>query len=135
MVATISTTGPSEAVVAVSKPEQVSTGEKVGAPKQSTLTEPLNVDTKSDRAGSMEDIENAVSILAAAVQEYSPSISVGFDGELNKMVVRVVDAETNELIRELPPEEVLDIARYLERHGVEAVGSESLRGMLVDEYT
>jgi flagellar protein FlaG len=61
-------------------------------------------------------------------------MNIGFDGELNKMIVRVTDAETNEVIRELPPEEVLEIARFLERNGVDAVGSESLKGMLLDEY-
>jgi flagellar protein FlaG len=82
----------------------------------------------------MEEVEKAVQTLDAAVEKYAPSMNIGFDGELNKMIVRVTDAETNEVIRELPPEELLDIARFLERNGVDAVGSESLRGMLLDEY-
>ena len=96
--------------------------------------DPVEVDTRSDRAMSMEDVQKAVEQLRAAVDEFTPSLNIGFDGELNKMIVRVRDAETNELIRELPPEDVLEIARFLERNGVDAVGSESLKGMLLDEY-
>ena len=83
---------------------------------------------------SMEDVQKAVEQLRAAVDEFTPSLNIGFDGELNKMIVRVRDAETNELIRELPPEDVLEIARFLERNGWDAVGSESLKGMLLDDY-
>ena len=96
--------------------------------------DPVEVDTRTDRAMSMEDVQKAVEQLRAAVDEFTPSLNIGFDGELNKMIVRVRDAETNELIRELPPEDVLEIARFLERNGVDAVGSESLKGMLLDEY-
>ena len=97
-------------------------------------TDPIEVDTQTDRAISMEEVQKAVEQLRAAVDKYTPSLNIGFDGELNKMIVRITDSETNELIRELPPEDVLDIARFLERNGVKAVGSDSLRGMLVDEY-
>jgi flagellar protein FlaG len=96
--------------------------------------EPVEVDTQTERAISMEEVQKAVEQLRAAVDKYTPSLNIGFDGELNKMIVRITDSETNELIRELPPEDVLDIARFLERNGVNAVGSDSLRGMLVDEY-
>lgn len=96
--------------------------------------DPVEVDTQTDRAISMDEVAKAVEQLRTAVDMYSPSLKIGFDGELNKMIVRITDAETEELIRELPPEEVLNIARFLERHSVAAVGSDSLRGMLVDEY-
>ena len=101
---------------------------------QIEISEPAKVDTRKDRAVSMEEVQKAVETLRAAVDKYTPAMKIGFDGELNKMIVRVTDAETNEVIRELPPEEVLEIARFLERHGVDAVGSESLQGMLLDEY-
>lgn len=96
---------------------------------------PVEVDTRQDRAVTMEELQKAVETLNAAVEKYAPAMNIGFDGELNKMIVRVTDADTNEVIRELPPEEVLAIARFLERNGVDAVGSESLKGMLLDEYT
>ena len=98
------------------------------------IVSPTAVDTSHERAISMEDVAEAVAMLQEAVDIHTPSMSIGFDGELNKVVVRVMDSETNELIRELPPEEVLRIARFLERYGTEAVGTESLKGMLLDDY-
>ena len=95
---------------------------------------PTEVDTKTDRATSMKDVQQAVDTLRSAVDKYAPSLNIAVDGELNKLVVRVTDADTNEMIRQIPAQELLDIARFLERNGVETVGSDSLRGMLVDEY-
>lgn len=95
---------------------------------------PTEVDTKTDRATSMKDVQQAVDTLRSAVDKYAPSLNIAVDGELNKLVVRVTDADTNEMIRQIPAQELLDIARFLERNGVETIGSDSLRGMLVDEY-
>jgi len=95
---------------------------------------PTEVDTKTDRATSMKDVQRAVDTLRSAVDKYAPSLNIAVDGELNKLVVRVTDADTNEMIRQIPAQELLDIARFLERNGVETIGSDSLRGMLVDEY-
>jgi flagellar protein FlaG len=44
------------------------------------------------------------------------------DNELNKLVVKVVDRETDEVIRQIPAEELLDLTRRLN----------DLRGNLVD---
>ena len=136
MTTTVSTVAQSN--ISTSAPQQ--TQVKAEAPVEEALVksavpqiEPIQVDTQADRAVSMEDVQKAVEQLRAAVDKYTPSLNIGFDGELNKMIVRITDSETNELIRELPPEDVLDIARFLERNGVKAVGSDSLRGMLVDE--
>lgn len=135
MAASLSTVAPKESAVALPKPTAKARPSETAAPQVDTpRVKPTEVDTTQNRAITMQEVKKAVETLEAAVEEYAPSMSIGFDGELNKMIVRVTDAETNEVIRELPPEELLDIARFLERHGVDAVGSESLRGMLLDEY-
>ena len=117
------------AAVQTKKPQ----GEPTASP-QVAVSETIKVDTRKDRVGSMEEVQKAVETLRAAVDKYTPAMNIGFDVELNRMIVRVTDAETNEVIREVPSEDLLEIARFLERNGVDAVGSESLRGMLLDEY-
>lgn len=136
MTTTVNSAALSEAQApALSKSASVGVQPKEVVTEQAvTKVDPVEVDTRSDRAMSMEDVQKAVEQLRAAVDEFTPSLNIGFDGELNKMIVRVRDAETNELIRELPPEDVLEIARFLERNGWDAVGSESLKGMLLDDY-
>ena len=136
MTTTVNSVALSEAQApALSKSASVDVQPKEVVTEQAVQkVDPVEVDTRSDRAMSMEDVQKAVEQLRAAVDEFTPSLNIGFDGELNKMIVRVRDAETNELIRELPPEDVLEIARFLERNGWDAVGSESLKGMLLDDY-
>ena len=54
--------------------------------------------------------------------------------ELGSTVVQVFDAETEELIRQIPAEEVLEIARYLRGRleaASEATGA-AIKGLLVD---
>ena len=136
MTTTVNSAALSEAQApALSKSASVDVRPKEVVTEQAVKkVDPVEVDTRSDSAMSMEDVQKAVEQLRAAVDEFTPSLNIGFDGELNKMIVRVRDAETNELIRELPPEDVLEIARFLERNGWDAVGSESLKGMLLDDY-
>ena len=135
MATSVSGVAPTDSVVAVPKSTaKARPAEPVSSDFDTPSVRPVEVDTRQDRAITMEEVEKAVQTLDAAVEKYAPSMTIGFDGELNKMIVRVTDAETNEVIRELPPEELLDIARFLERYGVDAVGSESLKGMLLDEY-
>lgn len=135
MAVSIPTAGPVDPVITEPK---LATKARLTEPAHfqvdTPAVKPVEVDTRQDRAVTMEELQKAVETLAAAVEKYAPAMNIGFDGELNKMIVRVTDADTNEVIRELPPEEVLAIARFLERNGVDAVGSESLKGMLLDEY-
>ncbi len=135
MAVSIPTAGPVDPVITEPKPAtKARLTEPAHFQVDTPAVKPVEVDTRQDRAVTMEELQKAVETLAAAVEKYAPAMNIGFDGELNKMIVRVTDADTNEVIRELPPEEVLAIARFLERNGVDAVGSESLKGMLLDEY-
>ena len=133
---TLSTPQPAAAVS--ESPSRV----EMKAPVSSTVridsvpaVKPTDVDTQTDRATSMKDVQRAVDTLRSAVDKYAPSLNIAVDGELNKLIVRVTDADTNEMIRQIPAQELLDIARFFERNGVETIGSDSLRGMLVDEYS
>lgn len=47
---------------------------------------------------------------------YKPySLSFRFDKELNRVVVKVIDPESGELLREIPPESVLEALKELKR--------------------
>lgn len=135
--ATVSPPASSALVVDSARQKNVSPQQAPVSKAALLTTKPAStgrVDTSQDRATSMEEIADAVATLQQAVDTYTPAMNIGFDGELNRVVVRVMDSETNELIRELPTEEVLKIARFLERYGAEAIGTESLKGMLLDDY-
>lgn len=72
----------------------------------------------SPRAGAAPDrqqISTAVSALKDYVQNISRDLEFTVDEEINQVIIRVYDAETQEVIRQIPAEEVLDLARQLAR--------------------
>ena len=61
-----------------------------------------------------EALDNAVKQLNAHVQSINRSIEFNIDTESGKTVVKVVDVETDKLIRQIPNEEALKIAKQLD---------------------
>lgn len=70
-----------------------------------------------------DTLRDAVRAANAAVKSLSNSLEFSVDQQSGRTVVRIVDADTQQLIRQLPSEEMLAIARALDR----------LQGMLIEE--
>lgn len=68
-----------------------------------------------DLAAAQKAIEGAVE----QIRQYLKDTPVGFeysrDGATGRMLLRIVDRDTQELIRQVPSEEILAIARALDR--------------------
>jgi flagellar protein FlaG len=69
------------------------------------------------------DLKEAVERLASAIDSSPTSTKISVDNELDRFVMQVTDKQTGEVIREIPGEAVLKIARSLE----------NLRGLLYDK--
>lgn len=67
----------------------------------------------SDEAAGSTSLDQAVRDLNAYVQNVQRSLQFDLDDESGHTVVRVLDAETDEVIRQMPSEEVLALARHL----------------------
>ncbi|MFC4486225.1 flagellar protein FlaG [Tepidiphilus baoligensis] len=67
--------------------------------------------------GAVERVQKAVETLSSA------GIQFTLDQDFNKMVVQVVDTSTREVIRQIPPKEMLEIAQALDK----------LQGLLVHQ--
>jgi len=61
-----------------------------------------------------EALGNAVEQLNSYVQSINRNLEFNIDTESGQTVVKVVDAETDELIRQIPDEEALEIAKQLD---------------------
>jgi flagellar protein FlaG len=59
------------------------------------------------------ELERAVESLNESVQSHRRSLRFSVDEDSGRTVIRVVDPSTDEVIRQIPPEEVLDVARHL----------------------
>lgn len=62
---------------------------------------------------SREAVENLVERISRAISIEQRSLSFTIDDDLGRTIVRVIDRETDEVIRQIPSEEVLRIAQAI----------------------
>lgn len=61
------------------------------------------------------EVQNAVARAQEVLNRASANLRFAVDGDTGTMVVKVVDAETDQVIRQIPSEEMLAIARNMDR--------------------
>lgn len=61
------------------------------------------------------EVKRAADILNRVAQALSRDLEFSLDQSSGKMVVRVVDTQTHELIRQIPSEEALAISKAIDR--------------------
>lgn len=85
--------------------------------QQSADTGQSNLDTKGEaKAGFQGPASPDFSFIAKRLQNMlqdDTSVQFSIDEETKRIILRVVDNRTNEVIRQLPPEESLKIAQYI----------------------
>ena len=84
-----------------------------------------------------EKIEAAVAKIASYVESLSRSLNIRVDERSGDFVVQVQDATTEEVIRQIPSEEVLAISAAISQQvdGLKLMGEEGARGLLLDAST
>lgn len=97
---------------------------------------PSSADTASDvsqtgRPVEAHRLESAIKTLAEKLPLSANELQFSVDEGSGKTIVVVVDPQTEEVIRQLPPEEAMHMARALAEMGELDIGNAS-PGMLVD---
>lgn len=77
------------------------------------------------------EVKNQIEELQQFNQSIDRSLQFQVDDELGVTIVRVVDKETDELIRQFPPEELINLSRRLKE--LNEQGS-STQGVLLQEF-
>lgn len=79
----------------------------------------ININDKSNVEASTIDLkiplEEAVERLNRTKEFNDRGIHFSIDDETKKVVIRIVDSSTDEVIRQIPPEELLNIARHIDK--------------------
>ena len=93
-------------------------------------------DQKVEATFDFEALAEAV----ARVQEYSDLVSgralcFAIDNQLKRSVITVVDSETESLVRQIPSEEILEVARLLKSQQAESQRASTVRGLIFDQQT
>lgn len=76
-------------------------------------------------------LEEAVVTLETYFQSVSRSLRISVDDEAGTTVITVVDQATDEVVRQIPSEEVLALARFMAEQ-LASLESEPTRGLLFD---
>ncbi len=102
---------------------------KVAAQRQTVAVEETVVETQEvDVELSQEALENVVSQLNAYVQNTQRDIDFSVDDTTGRVIVKVIDSESDEVIRQIPSEEMLAISRHL----MESLENEQPKGFLIE---
>jgi len=64
---------------------------------------------------SAEGVRQALAAINRAAKSLNNSVQLTLDTHSGKAIVRVVDTETGQLVRQIPTEEVLELRRALDR--------------------
>jgi len=85
---------------------------------------------------SAQEIRDATEKLSEYIDLASRSLNISVDRELREPVVTVFDAETEEIVRQIPSEELVAIAKFLrQQEAARAASEETLTGVLLREAT
>lgn len=97
----------------VQEPEEaaaVSTGRNESAATSGQLLPP----DKTDEANDAEEVTSAVSKISDFVQNFQRDLQFSVDKASGRTVIKVVDSETEQVIRQIPSQETLRIAEHLD---------------------
>jgi len=75
-----------------------------------------NKDTKEENEKKIDENEviAIVNDVNSIVEQFSGKVSFSFDPETNKTSIQVIDKETGEVIRQIPPKEMLNLMEKME---------------------
>lgn len=92
--------------------------EPVGKPVQADMAEhKATMSAKKDEKYSNEDIQQALATMNDYVQSIQRDLQFSVDDELDTTVIKVVDSNSGEVIRQIPNETLLELARNLAKDG------------------
>jgi flagellar protein FlaG len=93
------------------------------SPDSAKVVAPKNPEPLVDMRQMRRELEDAIKRLNEQVQQNARELGFSIDEETDRLIVRVTNKETGELIRQIPAEAVIRFSRSIE----------DLRGVLFDE--
>ena len=79
---------------------------------------------------SVEEVVQAAADLSQYLTSAARSLQINVDGELNSPIVTVLDTDTDEVVRQIPSEELVALARFAASQGADAT---VVSGVLINE--
>lgn len=120
MISTISQNASSVISVSIGQEIRVRDSQKVGETEKLRPIDKKDADRKESTElqepqvpkHAPEQIKEVIARLEKTLQDVEPKIELSVDKELNQVIFRILDKESGELIRQIPPEQVLELDRF-----------------------
>lgn len=80
----------------------------------------------------MDTVRAAAAEIDAYLKTSARELAIAFDDSLSRPIVRVVEHETSRVIRQIPNEEVLQVARWIHDTIIEPSRDAAIKGMLLN---
>lgn len=77
--------------------------------------EPIAAVQQPTASPSLAEVSQALKSINKAMQEQSRGLEFTVDSDNDRTIIKVVDQNTKEVVRQIPSEEALEIARALDR--------------------
>jgi flagellar protein FlaG len=90
--------------------------EVTGLKKQNAASESAPLfpeDTEQERELRESDVEEVAKFLNDSAKLFDVSLKFRLEEDINRIVVSVVNKETEEVVRQIPPQEIIDLANRL----------------------
>lgn len=91
------------------------TAAKPAAPAATDSKPPGKAASKEDAQSELREVKQAVSDINKAMQFMSRELEFSVDTDSERTVVKVIDQQTREVIRQMPTKEALEIGKALEK--------------------
>ena len=97
-----------------SPPENASASAEAQLAQATAVTQQATSPVENAKA-SRQQVEQAVKAVNEFVNSINDSVQFSVDGDTGKTVVKVIDKGTKEVIKQIPSEEMLSIAKALDK--------------------
>lgn len=104
-------------------PHVTSDPKKSSAPEKAIVSPPKPSEIDFDPAKAKQNIQQAISLLNQQMIATKRGLGFSYDDSKKTPVIRVTDANSGELVRQIPSEEVLKFAHHID----------ALKGMLYNK--
>jgi uncharacterized FlaG/YvyC family protein len=91
----------------------------------------------AEKSASKVDLQEVIGQINSYVQSVKRDLSFSLDETSGRTIIRVIDSDSGKLVRQIPSEEVLALASYLQgvQQGATAVDVETPKGILFSDIT
>ena len=91
-------------------------GQTFATQRQELQVEQQVQSTQSVNLADDEQLDQTVEDLSTLVKNFNRELNFTIDEDSGRTVIKVIDGETDEVIRQIPSEEVVELAQMIDQH-------------------